>query len=358
MPTAEELTLAIQAENVGETQDKLEGVEKSMEETAESAGDSAEQLEDFSKRFQGAMGAAIAALATAAVGLLSQVPVIGEVFSGFRAIIDQLILQIDKDLRPALSDLTDDLFEVAKKTGDADGTFEALATAIRGVNNAFDAAAVSTIQNEIKNLTGITIPKNWLDFGWEVFTMDAQGAVDAIKKSFKQLPNDLETLTGQPIREIFSGLATDAKSWGKNLFDNFRGGIRSRLSAVIDGFTSLGQGLMDWASSLADAAYDWGVGLIERFINGLKDTLSGAGDFLGEISAATGIDIPDVSATGTATVIGGAVGGGAGAALANTAAGAFARSGRSGDGGTTLDGRQLTESTGRYRSDPARRQGL
>jgi len=74
--------IAIKSEGVGETQDKLEGVEQSMDETAESAGDSAEQLEGFSQRFAGAMGAAVAALAVGAAGLLSQVPVLGEAFSG------------------------------------------------------------------------------------------------------------------------------------------------------------------------------------------------------------------------------------------------------------------------------------
>jgi hypothetical protein len=34
------------------------------------------------------------------------------------------------------------------------------------------------------------------------------------------------------------------------------------------------------------------------------------------------------------------------------------RGGGTGTGGAQIDGRQLTESTGRYRSDPGRRRGL
>ena len=73
MATAEELIVAITSEGVSETRDDLEGVERSMEDTADSAGNSAEELEGFSQRFQGALSAAVAALAVGSAGLLSQV---------------------------------------------------------------------------------------------------------------------------------------------------------------------------------------------------------------------------------------------------------------------------------------------
>ena len=65
MVTAEELTVAIRSEGVSETQGDLEGVESAMEDTADSAGTAADDLEGFSRRFQGAMSAAIAGLAVA-----------------------------------------------------------------------------------------------------------------------------------------------------------------------------------------------------------------------------------------------------------------------------------------------------
>jgi len=462
-----------------------------MDETAESAGDSAEQLEGFSQRFAGAMGAAVAALAVGAAGLLSQVPVIGELFGGLSAIVQAVAFQMDGVLRPAMSGLTDTLFQISNAIFEADGSMGSLIgklgalasgaglvagallalgvslTGPVGIAIAAITAAIAGLvvawETNFGNIRGVTMNAinaisarfssfiaevrppmmrflNWLSGMWEKHgdtvmsvvnfafrTIAAMivGAVDTILTTIQLviqlLDGDFagawETITNYigrmvsrwgplvskaagAVKDILIGLAKNAYQWGVDILNGILSGLGSLVitsaeetttfatdltewasglaedayqwgvdimgvdglgslvDTVVDGFTSVSRGLIDWASSLADAAYDWGVGLIERFINGLKDTLSGAGDFLGEISAATGIDIPDVSATTTATVIGGAVGGGAGATLANTAAGAFARSGRSGDGGTTIDGRQITESTGRYRSDPARRQGL
>ena len=66
MVTAEELVVSITSDGTQETQDDLEGVEGAMEDTADSAGDSAEELEGFSQRFQGALSAAVAGLAVGA----------------------------------------------------------------------------------------------------------------------------------------------------------------------------------------------------------------------------------------------------------------------------------------------------
>ena len=53
MVTAEELTVAIRSEGVSETQDDLEGVESAMEDTADSAGTAADDLEDSHNGFKG-----------------------------------------------------------------------------------------------------------------------------------------------------------------------------------------------------------------------------------------------------------------------------------------------------------------
>jgi len=124
--TAEELTVAINSEGVGETRDDLEGVEGQMEQTAESAGDSAEELEGFSERFAGAMSAAVAALAVGAAGLLSQVPILGELFAGLAAVVSALAFTMDGVLRPVLSPLTGALFGVSGAIFEADGALGSL----------------------------------------------------------------------------------------------------------------------------------------------------------------------------------------------------------------------------------------
>ena len=114
MVTAEELTVAIRSEGVSETQDDLEGVESAMEDTADSAGTAADDLEGFSQRFQGAMSAAIAGLAVGVAGLAASVPVVGELFAGFGAILEALLFQVDRLARSlGVGGLTDSLFDIA-----------------------------------------------------------------------------------------------------------------------------------------------------------------------------------------------------------------------------------------------------
>ena len=97
-----------------------------MEDTANSAGNSAEELEGFSQRFSGALSAAVAGLAVAAGGLLSQVPVIGELMSGLFSIIEAVAFQMDSVLRPVLSPITDQMFDWANAIFEADGALGTL----------------------------------------------------------------------------------------------------------------------------------------------------------------------------------------------------------------------------------------
>jgi len=405
--------IAIKSEGVGETQDKLEGVEQSMDETAESAGDSAEQLEGFSQRFAGAMGAAVAALAVGAAGLLSQVPVLGEAFSGLSAIVQAVALKMDKTLRPAISGVTDTLFEIANGINDSEGglggligkfgvlasiaglvvgALMALGVTITGpilLAIGLIAAAIGALwtawENNFANIRGVvqdTISNitdrfnsfiqtvepainrflTWLSNAWDKhggkvkdtvnFVFRAIGA--AIESVLDGILTALEVVI-QLLDGDFKGAWQSIKDFIGRMVDQWGPLVSEAVGAVKDILIGLAEGLVNWAGNLADDAYNWGISVIEGFIQGIRETLNDAGDFLGDVASTVGIDIPDVSGS---IGVDGAFGGGAGAALANTAAGAFARRGRSGDGGTTLDGRQLTESTGRYRSDPARRQGL
>jgi len=434
MPTAEELTLAIKAENVGETRDQLEGVESSMEETAKSAGDSAEELEGFSERFAGAMGAAVAALAVGAAGLLSQVPVLGEAFGGLSAIVSAVAFQMDGVLRPALSPLTDLFFKISNAIFNADGALGALIGAIgtivalaatiiptiAAVGSAFGVwgsvgagvvAIVTTIGSAIAGLIGtlaglISLPAlviaaivalaAALIFNIGGARDKLANILSAIWGFFADLGSDLLAWGSEILSDVFdffaglgtdliewaSGLAGKAYEWGVDLIGGIIDGLASLIDTVVDGFTDLATGLANWAGNLAE--YDWGVGIIEAIISGLKsmaETLANTlvnvfNDVVGkinnildklpsEVTSRIGFEqiqeLESVSLGGgsaTAPSFGFGSEGTAGRGL-SPVAGAFARRGSGGQGGgTTLDGRQITESTGRYRSAPARRQGL
>jgi ElaB/YqjD/DUF883 family membrane-anchored ribosome-binding protein len=349
MVTAEELVVSITSTGAGETQDQLEGVEEKMDDTAESAGDSAEELEGFAARFRGAMAAAVSALAIGAAGLLSQVPVVGEAMAGLRAIIDAVILQIDDDLRPTVGSLRDEFFEVAEEVRNADGTLESLETALNGVDQAVQDVAVESLQQEIRNLTGITIPNNWLDLGWDIITLDTRNAVDTLKRVIREFPQDFGTLIGSlspKAKREYDQLRQQTSSLVSDLTSDFDGGV----SGIRESFNGLSSDLSEWAGNVAEDAREWGKNLIQKFIQGIRSLLGRLENFLGDlqdVGATVGIDIPDLGSLG-----GGGGGGGGGSGRLP-----FRGSG-TGTGGTQIDGRQLTESTGRYRSDPGRRRGL
>ena len=363
MVTAEELTVAIRSEGVSETQDDLEGVERSMDDTASSAGDSAEELEGFSKRFQGAMSAAVAALAVGAAGLLSQVPVIGESFAGLAAIVSALAFQMDGVLRPVLNPLTDLFFSIADGIFAADGALGSLIGAVTSV-----VAIVGVLIPVIATVGSVL--GTWASVGAGVVAIlgTIAGVVGTVIGAIAGLPVAL-TLAVAAVAAFavayltnFRGVRDSTNEIVGDIVDFVVGGFLSMASDAIRAvadfasdvrafFTDLASDLSSWASDLASDAYDWGRSLIQRFIAGIQSAIARVRDFLGDlrsIGGRIGIDVPDLGGLGG----GGGSSGGGGSGRPR-----FGDSGGS-RGGQTIDGRQITESTGRYRADSGRRRGL
>lgn len=130
MVQAEELVVAFKAEGAERAQAQMEDVEDQLEDTTDEMGDSADQMQEFSTKFRGAMSALVAGFAVAAGGLLSQVPILQEVFAGFGAIITSLGLKLDDTLRPALSGVVDELFDISEEMQGDDGILEAFDTLV------------------------------------------------------------------------------------------------------------------------------------------------------------------------------------------------------------------------------------
>ena len=338
MVTAEELTVAIRSEGVSETQEDLEGVEGAMDETANSAGNSAEELEGFSQRFQGAMSAAVAALAVAAAGLLSQVPVLGELMAGLFAIVEAVAFQMDGVLRPVLTPLTDAFFDLANAIFEADG----IAGDIIGV--------LGTIAS-IAAIVGLAMSK----FGVSAAAVVAKlspliGVVKAVGAALVGIVAGISATTAALAIAVAAVIA-----FAVAYLTNFRG-VRDTTNEIIGDifgfFVGLASDLAGWASDLASDAFTWGRNLIDRFIDGIRAAIGRLRDFLGDlrdIGGSVGISVPDLGD------IGGGGGGNGGGASSRPRFGA-ATSG--GSGASQIDGRQITESTGRYRSDPSNRRGL
>ena len=309
-----------------------------MDETANSAGNSAEELEGFSQRFQGAMSAAVAALAVASGGLLSQVPVIGELMSGLFSIIEAVAFQMDSVLRPVLSPITDQMFDWANAIFEADG---ALGTLIGVVGSLISiGTVVITTVAAIGSTIGV-----WASTTAGVVSIlgTLVGAVGTVVGAIASLPVALVAAV--------AAIVAFAAAYALNL-----GGVRDKtdelLGQIWQFFLDLGSDLVDWAGDLASDAFEWGRNLIDSFINGIKAAIGRLRDFLGDlrdIGASVGISVPDLGS------LGGGSGGNGGGASSRPRFGAATGGG---SGGSQIDGRQITESTGRYRSGSPNRRGL
>ena len=319
MATAEELIVAITSEGVSETRDDLEGVESAMEDTADSAGNSAEELEGFSQRFQGALSAAVAALAVGAAGVLSQVPAIGEAMSGLFAIVEALAFQMDSVLRPALSPITDFFFDVANAIFEADGALGTLIGVIGsllsigviliptiaaiGSQIGIFATTSAGVVSILGSLAGVVGTVATAIAGLPVAIALGVAAIVAFATAYafnlggvRDITNDL---LGQ-VWDFFVGLASDLSSWagelasdawdwGSNLVNGLLDGIRDFGSGIFEWFTDLASDLTGWAADLADSAFDWGSDLIDTLLDGIRSGVDGIGGVMdtvaGEIDA-------------------------------------------------------------------------
>jgi hypothetical protein len=111
---AEELVVKALPEGFGETNDKLETTDEKFEEVSGSMEESTGLLSSLSNKFGGALSAIVAGVAVATAGILSQVPILGEVVSGLTSVINAVAFQLDKRLRPVLGPVRDGLFELAQ----------------------------------------------------------------------------------------------------------------------------------------------------------------------------------------------------------------------------------------------------
>jgi len=92
------------------------------------------------------MSAAVAALAVGAAGLLSQVPVLGGLFSGLAAVVEAVAFQMDGVLRPALGPLTQGFFKLSQMIFEADGIIGDIIGAIGTIVSIVAIAAAAAFQ--------------------------------------------------------------------------------------------------------------------------------------------------------------------------------------------------------------------
>ncbi len=363
MAVADELIVALKSEGAQETKDEVQGVSDQMEETAATTEETADELEGFSNEFGGALGAATAALAVGAAGLLSKVPVIGEAMSGLFSIAEALAFQMDGVLRPVLGPISNLFFSISERIFNAEGAF---GTLIGVVSTIVSLAAVAIpIIAKVGAFFGV-----WASTGAGVLSIlgTLAGAIATVITTIVSLPVVIAAAIAALLALAFIYREEIANAIGTALST-----LSEFASGAIQTFLDLASDLASWASDLASRAVDWGLGVVEGFLDGLSNFADKVQEkFLGvvnriiqtvnrlvsalpdKIASRVGIeggfdtiDIDGINGDGG----GGGDGGGIGSGFLGSVFGG-------GGGGSQIDGRQLSESTGRYRAGPSRRRGI
>ncbi len=355
MSVAEELIVALKSEGAGETRADIAGVEQQVDSATESMEDNAGVLESFSRRIQGVMKAVLAGIAVAVGGILTQVPVLGEVAAGLGAIVDSIALKLDARLRPALSGFVDDLFELSAAIAKGDWgrvkeIFAGWAQAITG----FDfAGAFGTLVNKVSDLVvqllgrleGVDLRAVINDLLDGIRSALAQANIG---KNFRRIISALgDFLKSQE----WAGIAVDLLNffekgieaayenikwgtWYDFIVDGLKGWIedvdwsavaRMLLSALAGAITALASVLVDAVTSAVDTAVD-------SAIDSAKNKLANM----------AGVDLDTGSVDASESSIG--------------TSGGLATGG--GDTQLRIDGRRIDSQTGRFGKDRLNRRGL
>lgn len=181
-----ELVIRVSPEGADETADSLENVEETFEETADTAGEQTGVLDDFSRRWAGAMSIIVGSLTLAAGALASQMPIVADLMDGFMAIVEETALVLDEKLRPSLNPIVDAMFDLAKAIGkeDTDGAVAALKRLSDAIGDAQEDAGEFTIEG-IFTITGFGLEQGLMSDPFE------GGLAESLERGFRvMIPGD------------------------------------------------------------------------------------------------------------------------------------------------------------------------
>lgn len=154
MADVEELVVRAKPEGIDTTTGELGDLEDRFGDTADTLDETGDQMEGLASRWEGALTAIMTGLAVAVGGLLSQVPILGELMAGLGAVIEAVAFQIDQLLRPVLTPLTDLLFELSSAIFEAEGPLGDL-IALFGLFTAVQVGGIGAIAGWIAATEGI-----------------------------------------------------------------------------------------------------------------------------------------------------------------------------------------------------------
>jgi phage-related protein len=346
----EELIVRAKPEGIDDVNRKFGQMKTNLNEAKGEMQDTAGSFGDLAGKFKGVLGAITAGLAVGVGGILTQVPVLGQAMNGLKAVFQALGFQIDDELRPFISDLSKEFFDLSGAI--ADGDYEQVRKELQDIGNVLGqidvGAAVDEISQALGKLTeGINfeqVAKDITDFRNDLLNDiidaisnfadnltadDVEGASDSIitvlKDSLSTLITEVDWF--QLLKSIIQlmGKITEgvAKSIKNEIVDPLLNKIEEKFNEAIGDAKQIGKDL------------------ITKIIEGLKDKIP---DLESEIS-----DLP-----GGSVLLEGADTLAEGADTVQNQTTNFVR-GKTSTPPIRLDGRRLDEQTGRYSFDRAAR---
>ncbi|UXF50123.1 hypothetical protein 7865G3C4_21 [Haloquadratum phage sp.] len=362
---AEELVVKALPEGFGETNDKLETTDEKFEEVSGSMEESTGLLSSLSNKFGGALSAIVAGVAVATAGLLSQVPILGEVVSGLTSVINAVAFQLDKRLRPVLGPVRDGLFELAQAIfegnfGKAEQIIKDFVDAVASINfgevfasitdaidgilkkirSAFSGGTAKGLVERILGLLG-----GFVNFAVNRIVGFIQDVIKALSGTqtnnvlaefFVDTLDALSNFTTSATNAIMSFLR--GLNYG-SIINTITAGLTGESTEITSGFIDLISSV-NWNKITQKLKQEFKSSTKEGLINALQNIDIGDAAEFANPFAGIGVDIAEgiIDSTASATAQG---------RVTNSSTG----------GNTFIDGRSVSKQTGRYRFNPIANRG-
>jgi len=282
MVTVSELVVAIRGEGIDQTQEDLEGMEESVEESTESMSEQATALEDLSEEFAGALSVAAVGLAVAAGSLLSQVPVIGQLFDSLFAVVQAVAFQMDQVLRPVLGPISRGFFQLAGAISSLDGPLGTI-VGIFGSLVAFIGtvvAPVALLLSKFGLLSGVVAKLSGALAVVKAGLVAVAGAISLPAVALGALIAGIAALIAIALTdfrgwrtkaiEIISGLVSGLLERWRGFTDNLQTVLNTLIDKAVTKFLMLKGELVKWAAGLASDAFTWGMDFVDAFVGGIE----------------------------------------------------------------------------------------
>lgn len=282
MVTVEELVVKATPDGISEVNEGLQGMENQMEDTADNVEETSSNLDEAARGFKGAMSATIAGLGVATAGLLTQVPIIDETIGTLTSGIDVLVQKLDKDLRPEISKLNEDMRETNAAASEQESAFEAQRTLFNGYVQAAKDFIASGIQQQLKDILGIDLGIETVKF-LTVGGADPEKVAENLRREIVSTWNRLRRQTRTKFNQIANEIVTRWRRFTDNLqarlnkfSDNAVQTVKNLWPRTKKWWKTLKENALKELDKLKEGAIQRGRDLVDGFAKGIRNNIPSA----------------------------------------------------------------------------------